>query len=124
VSLKILLVDDNPAIRDYLRTFIHAKTTCTVCGEAENGQIAIEKVLELQPHIVILDLSMPVMNGLDAAKRLSHIAPDVVTVLFTLHDSPQLQRAAREVGIRQVIPKSEGMGSNLLSALETVCAQL
>lgn len=73
--LKILIVDDSPIIRRLLRFFIEHNTDWQVCGEAENGQIAVEKVAELKPHAVILDLSMPVMNGLDAAREITRIAP-------------------------------------------------
>lgn len=124
LSLRILLVDDHSAIRNSLRVFIHTNTQWKVCGEAENGQIALDKVQELQPDLVILDLSMPVMNGLEAAKRLSKIAPGVATVLFTLHSSPQLQKEAEAVGVRKVLSKSEGIGPHLIAALQTACPGL
>jgi len=75
MSFKILIVDDSSSIRNLLRFFIEHNTDWQVCGEAENGQVAVEKVRELKPHAVILDLSMPVMNGLEAAREITRIAP-------------------------------------------------
>ena len=97
MQLKILIVDDSPSIRHLLRFFIEHNTDWQVCGEAENGQVAVEKVAELKPHAVILDLSMPVMNGLEAAREISRIAPDVQMVMFTMHTSEQLRKDAEAV---------------------------
>jgi YesN/AraC family two-component response regulator len=74
MPLKILIVDDSSSIRHLLRFFIEHTTYWLVCGEAENGQIAVEKVAQLKPHAVILDLSMPVMNGLDAAREITRVS--------------------------------------------------
>jgi CheY-like chemotaxis protein len=123
VQLKILIVDDSPSIRQMLRLFIGHNTGWQVCGEAENGRIAIEKVAELKPHAVILDFSMPVMNGLDAAREITRIAPDVQIVMFTMHVSEQLRREAEAAGIKDVISKSDTIGNHLLASLKTICAQ-
>jgi DNA-binding NarL/FixJ family response regulator len=85
MPLRILIVDDSPPIRNLLRYFIEHSTEWEVCGEAENGLIAVDKVVQLKPDAVILDLSMPVMNGLDAAREISRIAPAVQMVMFTMH---------------------------------------
>lgn len=122
MSLRILLVDDHLAIRNSLRSFIEANTKWSVCGEAENGQVALDKVLVLHPDLVILDFSMPVMNGLEAAEKIAAVAPQVVTVLFTLHISEQLRREAEAVGVRQVFSKAEGISGKLIAAIETACA--
>ncbi len=122
--LKILIADDSSTIRHLLRFFIEHNTDWQVCGEAENGQVAIEKVAELKPHAVILDLSMPVMNGLDAAREITRIAPDVQIVMFTMHTSEQLLRDAHAAGIKDVISKSDTIGNHLLASLRTICARL
>src|SRR5882724_5104587 len=96
---RILLADDNPGIRHSLRTLLTSQTDWEICGEAENGKLAVEMVRTRSPDVVILDLSMPVMNGLAAARQIREIAPDVPILLFTLHASPQLREAARAVGI-------------------------
>jgi two-component system, NarL family, response regulator YdfI len=67
MSSRILIVDDSRVIRHLIRSSIEAHTNWVVCGEADNGKIAVTLVTELRPHLVILDLTMPVMNGLDAA---------------------------------------------------------
>jgi YesN/AraC family two-component response regulator len=77
MSFKILIADDSSSIRNLLRLFIEHNTDWQVCGEAENGQVAVEKVAMLQPHAVILDLSMPVMNGLEAAREIARNDPEV-----------------------------------------------
>jgi DNA-binding NarL/FixJ family response regulator len=123
MSLKILIVDDSSSIRHLLRFFIEKNTEWQVCGEAENGQIAVKKVAELRPHAVILDLSMPVMNGLEAAREITRIAPNVEMVMFTMHISEQLQKDAREAGIKDVISKSDTIGDHLLASLRNICAR-
>jgi DNA-binding NarL/FixJ family response regulator len=123
MPLKILLVDDSSAIRHLLRFFIEHNTEWLVCGEAENGQIAVAKVTELMPHAVILDLSMPVMNGLDAAREIARIAPNVQIVMFTMHVSEQLRKEAKAAGIKDVISKSDTIGDHLLASLRTICSQ-
>ncbi len=123
MPFKILIADDSSTIRRLLRFFIEHDTDWQVCGEAENGQIAVEKVLELHPDAVILDLSMPVMNGLDAARVITRIAPKVEMVMFTMHTSEQLRRDAQAVGIKDVISKSDTIGGHLLASLRTISAR-
>jgi DNA-binding NarL/FixJ family response regulator len=122
MSLKILIADDSGSIRNLLRFFIEHNTDWQVCGEAENGQIAVEKVTELKPHAVILDLSMPVMSGLEAAREITRIDPTVQMVMFTMHISEQLRKEAQAVGVKDVISKSDTIGGHLLASLRTVCA--
>jgi DNA-binding NarL/FixJ family response regulator len=122
MSFKILIADDSSAIRHLLRFFIEHNTDWQVCGEAENGQIAVEKVAELNPHAVILDLSMPVMNGLEAAREIARIAPNVQMVMFTMHTSEQLRQDAQAAGIKAVISKSDTITDHLLASLRNLCA--
>jgi len=121
MPLKILIVDDSPPIRHLLRFFIEHNTDWQVCGEAENGLIAIEKVIQLKPDAVILDLSMPVMNGLDAAREISRIAPTVQMVMFTMHTNEQLRKDAEGVGIKDVISKTDTIGDHLIASLKNLC---
>ncbi|HTC55440.1 MAG TPA: response regulator transcription factor [Candidatus Sulfotelmatobacter sp.] len=123
MAFKILIADDNSAIRRLLRFFIEHTTDWQICGEAENGRIAIDKVAELKPHAVVLDLSMPVMNGLDAAREITRIAPDVQIVMFTMHVSEQLRQDARAAGIKEVISKSDTIRNHLLASLKIICAR-
>ena len=114
---SVLIVDDNAAIRRSLRTWFNRQSGWEICGEAENGAIAVERVKSLAPDVVILDLSMPVMNGLEAARKIASIAPKTAMVLFTLHASQYLVRDAQNAGIRHVISKSDGP-VKLLTVLE------
>lgn len=94
-----------------------------VIGEAENGQVAIEKVKELRPDIAILDLQMPVMNGLEAGRQIKLIAPDTAMVMFTMHTNDQLLKNAREAGFAKVFPKSVGIVDQLLPSLKSLCSR-
>ncbi|MGA9528171.1 MAG: response regulator transcription factor [Terriglobales bacterium] len=115
---EILIVDDSPILRKKLRAFLELDSW-EVCGEAENGEIAIEQVRKLKPAIVIMDLAMPVMNGLDAARRIASIAPETITVLFTMHDCRGLAREMKAAGIKDVLSKAEGP-DKLLTSLKTL----
>ena len=122
MTVRLLLVDDIPAIRRGLRFIIEKQTNWQVCGEAGNGKVAIELVQELHPDVILLDLSMPVMNGFDAAKQIKIIAPQTYIILFTLHDSPQLIEDARKFGINHVLSKSGNSGSVVVSAIRSLLA--
>lgn len=74
---SILVVDDNAVMRRLVRLHIEENTDWEICGEAENGLVAIERVKELRPDLVIMDFKMPVMNGLEAAREIVRVAPDL-----------------------------------------------
>jgi DNA-binding NarL/FixJ family response regulator len=118
VTHKLLIVDDNALVRRLVRAFLEQDRTWEVCGEAENGEEGVRKVRELQPDAVILDLQMPVMNGLEAAREIHLIAPNTAMVMFTMHSSPQLLLEARAVGISDVLSKMDPLGERLLPALK------
>jgi DNA-binding NarL/FixJ family response regulator len=118
----ILIVDDNSSVRSSLRSWIGTNADFHVCGEAENGEAAIAKVQEMHPDIVILDLQMPVMNGLDAARHISQVAPNTAMVMFTMHPSGELLRAARAVGVRDVVSKTDQLSGSLMVAPRQICA--
>jgi DNA-binding NarL/FixJ family response regulator len=118
MSYTILLVDDNELIRHSLRVCIEENSDWEVCGEAENGQVAVEKVRALHPDVVILDLQMPVMDGLEAARQISHLAPTTAMVMLTAYDREPLSRDARAAGITQVFSKFDGVAGPLLASLE------
>jgi DNA-binding NarL/FixJ family response regulator len=118
---KIAIADDSPVIRHFLRLFIQSSTDWQICGEVENGAAAVALVERLRPDLLILDFSMPVMNGLDAARKILPIAPEIGIVLFTAHASEQLLTEAKNIGIRAVIPK-DGKTSmdDLVAALREI----
>jgi YesN/AraC family two-component response regulator len=80
---RILIVDDHEHIRKIIRAFMESESGCVVCGEAVDGYDAIEKAQELKPDLIILDVSMPRMNGIEAAPRLKNMLPQTPIVLFT-----------------------------------------
>jgi DNA-binding NarL/FixJ family response regulator len=107
VGKFILIVDDSPVIRGSLRQTLERENTWQVCGEAADGQEAIEKAQRLKPDLVVLDLSMPVMNGLEAARELKRLFPLLPLVMFTLFNTPKLSDEALSAGVRAVVSKSE-----------------
>jgi DNA-binding NarL/FixJ family response regulator len=117
VSDKILIVDDNELVRKLLRSCIEDDPDWHVCGEAGDGKEAVAKVEELKPDVVLLDLQMPVMNGLEAARQIKVIAPHTAMVMFTMHSSPELLREAHAAGIREVVSKTDQLVDHLLPAL-------
>jgi len=119
---RILIVDDSSLIRSSLRSWLRGNSDWEVCGEAENGQIAVEKVQELQPDIVILDFQMPVMDGLEAAQRISVLAPRTAMVMFTMHASGALLKAALLAGVKDVVPKTDRFPDRLSTVLRDICA--
>jgi DNA-binding NarL/FixJ family response regulator len=105
MGVRILIADDNLAVRTRLRRGLNAYDDWVICAEAENGQQAVSKAEEQRPDVVILDLSMPVMNGLQACREIKRILPAVRVFIYTLYDSASVEREARKVGARAVIPK-------------------
>ncbi|MGA8143166.1 MAG: response regulator transcription factor [Candidatus Acidiferrales bacterium] len=103
---RFLIVDDSELVRRSLRAVLQANPDWEVCGEAPDGVTAVEMFKDLHPNIVILDFQMPGINGIEAARRMAEIAPAVPIVLFTQHASADLERHAREVGIRSVVSKT------------------
>lgn len=114
---SVLIVDENAVVRKLVRDCIETDTNWRVCGEAENGEIAIEKVKTLRPDVVILDLQMPVMNGLEAAKEIRQTVPETAMVMFTMHNSNELMQEAQAIGIQEVLSKSDRIAENLLATL-------
>jgi DNA-binding NarL/FixJ family response regulator len=104
----ILIVDDDPNIRKHTRHFLERETQYSVCGEAVDGLDAIEKARELNPDLIILDMSMPRMNGLQAARILREMMSDVPIILFTLHAGAIVLDEVQELGISSVVSKADG----------------
>ena len=105
----ILIVDDNESMRHLLRTFVESKTKFPVCGSAANGMEAIEKAQQLHPDLVLLDLSMPILNGAEAAVVLKGIMPETKIILFTMHGDNIGESLAVALGIDRVLAKADGL---------------
>ena len=120
---QILIVDDRPFLRRSIRSSIVQNTDWQVCREAENGQVPIEKTKELDPDLIILDLAMPIMNGLDAPRHIAGFAPGVAILLLTMHGSRELSKYAELIGIKQVLSKSSGGIEQLMSTVKVLLDQ-
>jgi DNA-binding NarL/FixJ family response regulator len=121
MAVRILLVDDHPIVRQGLRTILEGRSGWEVVGEASDGVEALEKVNALHPDIVVLDVTMPRMNGLEACRLIQQDGKKSgLEVLFvTQHDSPQMMREALDAGARGYVVKSNA-ARDLLEAVEAV----
>ncbi|SRR5260370_32931558 len=106
MSIRILLVDDRPIVRHGLKTLLRAYPEWEVIDEAEDGLEAVEKAGRMKPDIVILDVSMPIMNGLEACRLIRKTAPKSEILIVTQHDSPQMMQEALGAGARGFVVKS------------------
>ncbi len=119
MGTRILLVDDHPIVREGLRTVLQRRSGCEVVGEASDGSEAIEKAEQLQPDVMILDITMPKMNGLEVCRVVRQKRPEMEVLFVTQHDSPQMMREALSAGAKGYVVKSNA-ARDLLDALETV----
>lgn len=117
--IRILIVDDSLIVRKALRTLFAKQPKWTICGEAENGSAAIDEATKLLPDLIIMDLVMPVLNGIDAARLLKRLLPTTPVLMFTTFASPHLKDAALAAGVRAVIDKTEG-GTALIDNIESL----
>ena len=110
VKRTVLIVDDNAFIRQALCELFKREADFDVCGEAENGKDAIKKAQELRPDLIVLDLSMPVMNGFDAARVLKRLMPTVPLIMYSAFGDKLAEKQARLIGISEVVSKAENAG--------------
>jgi two-component system, NarL family, nitrate/nitrite response regulator NarL len=105
MSHTILIADDNMSVRKALCNVFEREADFDVCGLAENGKEAIEKAEKLHPDLIVLDLSMPVMNGLDAARVLKRVMPEVPVIMFSVYSGASTEKEARSAGVWALISK-------------------
>jgi two-component system chemotaxis response regulator CheY len=108
MSHTILIADDSLFIRQALCKFFEQEDF-NVCGEAENGKEAVDKAQELHPDLILLDLSMPVMNGLEATRVLKRMMPEVPVIMYSAYGDSSTQKAARSAGAWALVSKSENI---------------
>lgn len=108
---SVLIVDDSPIFREALCEFFTCQGEFDVCGEAENGREAVEKAQQLYPDLIVTDLSMPVMNGLEECRALKKIMPGVQVIIFTAHNDRFVEKEALSAGASAVISKSEAVST-------------
>lgn len=107
METRILIVDDSALVRNRLREMLQQHAEWKVCGEAANGLEALEKAQSVGPDLIVLDFLMPGMDGLQAARELGKLVPEVPILLFSMHLSRQLIDQARDVGVRGAVSKSD-----------------
>jgi DNA-binding NarL/FixJ family response regulator len=117
--IRILLADDHDIMRRGLRNLLETHPGWEVCGEAANGREAVKLARELKPDIVVLDLSMPELNGLEATRQIRKELPQTEVLIFTMHDTEQLVREVLAAGARGYVLKSDA-GRYLISGIEAV----
>jgi two-component system, NarL family, nitrate/nitrite response regulator NarL len=119
--VRVLIADDHEVMRLGIRNLLEVKPGWSVCAEANNGQEAVEKTLKFQPDVIIMDISMPVMNGLEAASQITRKQPQIPVILFSLHLSEDLRHHFKTDGIRGAVAKGDA-ARDLVLAVETVLA--
>jgi two-component system response regulator NreC len=115
--MRILIVDDSEFARSGMRVLLAGRPDCEICGEVSDGRQAVVKAIDLNPDLIILDYSMPGMDGLHVAQEIYKAMPDARILLCTLFPSKELEKEAMKCGVRHVISKAE-MTKSLAAVFE------
>lgn len=118
-NLRILIADDHDLVRRGLKSLLESRPGWNVCAEAHTGREAVEKASQTKPDVVILDISMPELNGVEAARRIRKVSPNTEVLVLSIHYSDQLIRDILEAGVRGYVVKSDS-DRDLILALETL----
>jgi DNA-binding NarL/FixJ family response regulator len=116
-KLRVLIADDHETVRKGVCAILTSRDDIEVCAEARNGEEAVRLTKELQPDIVLMDFTMPVLDGLEASRQILRTFPKLPILMLSTHRLDTLANAAREVGLRGYITKNES-GSSLLKAVD------
>jgi DNA-binding NarL/FixJ family response regulator len=119
MSVRVLIADDNEMVRRGIKDLLASEMTWQICGEAKDGADAVQKSRELRPHIILLDITMPQLNGLQAARRLGKDSPEVKILVRSQHDPVQLLPRVIEAGANGCADKSR-IGVDLLPAIRSI----
>lgn len=106
-NVRVLIVDDQRFMRAALRRLLEVQPFFKVCGEADNGYEAVQKAFELKPQVIVMDINMPGMDGLEATRQIHKTIPETEVVIFTQHELVQAARAAEDAGALGCVSKSE-----------------
>jgi DNA-binding NarL/FixJ family response regulator len=119
VQTRILVVDDNPSIRHSLRSLLELNPRWKICGEAADGLEAVRRAADLHPDVIIMDLEMPRLNGLEATRRIHGLSPAARILILTLHENAILPKLAQDSGAQGYVVKTEPL-EVLTRAIEAV----
>ena len=119
MAIRILIADDHPVVRRGLKALLAGYPDCEVVGEAADGVEAVEKAERLKPDVIILDIGMPRMDGLEACRRIRKTVPEAEVLIVTQHDSAQMMREALAAGARGYVVKVNTV-RDLFPAIEAV----
>jgi two-component system nitrate/nitrite response regulator NarL len=114
-----LVADDQELVRKRVCSTLTARSDFEVCGEAANGREAVEKFKQLNPDLVILDITMPLMNGLEAARMIHQVSPGTPVLILSVHKSKQLVEEAQRVGVRGYVTKEDAV-QHLVQAVDAI----
>jgi len=117
--MRILVVDDNVLVRRGVIEILASRKNWEVCAEAQDGEEAIQKVQEFRPDVILLDISMPGMNGLEVARAIRHKFADAKILIMSQHDPSSLLPSAIQAGANGCVDKSR-LATDLLSSIESV----
>jgi DNA-binding NarL/FixJ family response regulator len=117
--MRILIVDDSDFARTGLKVLLSGRPDCEICGEANDGKQAVMKAIDLNPDLIILDYSMPGMDGLHVAQEIYKALPSALILICTLFPSRELEREAMKYGVSHVISKAE-MSKALVAVIEDI----
>jgi len=106
-ALRTLVVDDHEDLRKLLRSMLQQKTECVIVGEATDGLQAVEQAKQLQPDLILLDLSLPQLNGMEAGRRIRKLSPNSKIIFLSQDDSPEIVQGALSMGAAGYILKSD-----------------
>ncbi|MGV3771614.1 MAG: response regulator [Verrucomicrobiales bacterium] len=119
MKITLLLVDDHPVVREGIRSYLSASPKLKVIGEAGSGESAVEAACALRPDIVLMDINMPGMNGLEATRILRQKAPEVKVVILTVHDTKEYVSQIAMIGAHGYVLK-DASPAHLIEAIQTV----
>jgi DNA-binding NarL/FixJ family response regulator len=117
--VRIVVADDHELVRKGVCMVLGSRTNIEVVGEASNGQEAVLKALRLNPDLIIMDVTMPVLDGLSATKQINQRLPKIPIIILSMHDGPEMIRAAQSAGAQGFVTKKD-VASTLLDAVDAV----